>query len=111
MSRVVEITVEPYAEAQLLRYTTSVRLDGQRYTFRFYASKVDRLWYFDIEDAIYGVGLSVGVDLLFPYRYLGTALIPPGILWVADKGLDGSDPDLSAWTERRASLHYQEVVT
>ncbi len=104
---VLEITVQPTAEVS--HFATSVLLDGQRYKLAFYTNKVDQAWYLDINEVVFGVGLSVGVDLLYPYRYLGDA-IPPGILWVVDKGgLSGRDPDLTAFVEKRASLYYLEA--
>lgn len=105
---VIEITVQP--SPNVPHYDTTVRLDGLRYRFAFYTCTVDDSWYFDLETAggdtvLRGVGLSSGVDLLYPYRHLD---VPPGPLWVHDQGLFGADPDVAAFADGRAALYYGE---
>lgn len=102
-----EITVQPAPDVS--HYDTVVELDGQRYRLSFYTNRVDDAWQLDINGVVFGIGLATGVDLLYPYRYFGDSLIPPGPLWIEDKGLGGRDPDLLAFTEGRCALYYLEV--
>ncbi len=102
------ITVQPTADDT--HFVTAVTLERRRYFFEFYGNAVDGAWYFDLrnEDAsssANGLALSVGVNLLFPYRHLD---FPPGVLLIFDKGLNGNDPDLDAFQDGRAALYYLE---
>ncbi len=107
----VEIIVQP--DETVSHFRTTVLLndasgDPERWTFDFYTNTSDGAWYFDLESddgavSIKGIGLSNGLNLLFPYRHLN---LPPGSLFIRDKGLFGADPDLRAFTDNRASLYY-----
>jgi len=108
MPRVLELIVQPNESVSHFSY--SVTLENARYSFAFYTNTVDGGWFMDLanedESSIArGVGLSNGVNILFPYRHLE---FPPGVLYVKDKGLDGADPDLAAFSEGRAALYYLE---
>lgn len=105
----LEIPVQPTGTET--HYETSVVLDGGRYRFAFYTNAVDEGWYLDIENddgtsKVRGVAMVLGIDLLFPYRHLD---LPPGPLWVQDRGLAGADPDIEAFGDGRAALYYLEV--
>lgn len=105
------ITVQPNASVSHFRTTVLLPdADGSRnrWTFDFYTNTADNSWYFDLENdggsvSIKGVGLANGFNLLYPYRYLD---LPPGALFIRDKGLDGADPDVDAFSEGRAALYY-----
>lgn len=108
MPAVLEITVQP-TEADT-HFVTTVVLEQAKYRFEFYTNKCDNGWYFDLENedgssAVRGIALATGVNLLGPYRHLD---FPPGNLFIFDKGLNGSDPDLDAFKEGRAALFYLE---
>ena len=107
----VAINLQPTGEET--HHSASVELDGARYTLTAYTNAIDEAWYLDIESAdgaavVRGLGLAVGMDLLFPYRYLD---LPPGPLFVHDQGLEGSDPDLAAFADGRAAIFYLEVTS
>lgn len=107
---VLEITVQPTGVESHL--STTVLLDGRRWRLELYDSSVDDAWFIDIQNdaetaSVYGVALGSGPDILHPYRYLD---LPPGQLWVDDRGLNGRDPDRLAFAEQRAALLYQEVT-
>lgn len=64
-------------------------------------------WALDIYDAqgnalVRGIGVTQGVDLLYPYRHLA---VPTGSI-VCDT-TDGLDPDLTAFADGRARLLYK----
>lgn len=66
-------------------------------------------WALDLYDAqanplVRGIGVTPGIDLLYPYRHLA---VPAGSLvcWT----VDGLDPDLTAFAEDRARLLYKEA--
>lgn len=108
MPAIVQLAVQPNADVSHFSY--SVTLESVRYAFAFYTNTVDGGWYFDIanEDVssvARGIAVANGVNLLFPYRHLD---LPPGNLFVFDKGLDGADPDLTAFLDGRAALYYLE---
>ena len=110
MPRVLEIVVQPTGKET--HHVTSVTLEERKYTFDFYTNAVDGSWNFDIRNAdesaaVRGVAMSVGVNLLFPYRALD---LPPGSLFVFDKDLGGADPSVDDFAEGRASLFYLESV-
>ena len=103
------LTVQPRPEVS--HYDVSYDLDGGRYAFAFYTNAATGGWSFDVsnegESAIVrGVALTAGVDLLYPYRYKD---VPPGALWVRDRGLSGRDPGPSDFIEGRAVLYYLEA--
>lgn len=108
MPAVIELTVQPNADVSHFNY--SVTLESARYSFAFYTNTVDGGWFMDLasEDdtsIARGIALANGINLLFPYRHLD---FPPGVLYIKDKGLNGADPDLSAFAEGRAALYYLE---
>jgi len=104
----LEITVQPTGTET--HHVQTVQLDGQSCQLTTYTNGVDGYWYLDIQDAtgdvVRGLGLSSGVDLLYPYRHLD---LPPGPLWVHDKGLGGADPRTDDFAAGRAALFYLEV--
>jgi len=103
----VEIMVQPAPGVD--RFEASVVVNLVRYAFAFYRDAAGA-WYFDLElsdDAVRGVGLCAGVDLLYPYRHIDG--VPPGHLWVIDKALGGANPRDDDWAEGRAALYYLEV--
>lgn len=104
MSDWIRITVQPTVDVS--HHVTSVELDGRRYLFRFYTNKTARAWFWDLGDHARGLRLTTGVDLLYPYRYLGVEACPPGILWVADLEGLGRAPDLTSFAEKRHALLY-----
>jgi len=90
------------------RYEAAVVLERRRWRFAFFTNTTDDAWYFDLRaddgsPLVLGLGLSLGVDLLAPYRHLD---VPPGFLFVVDQGLGGRDPDVAAFAEQRAALLY-----
>jgi hypothetical protein len=102
---VLELDVQPTGVES--RFTAFYLLDGARYRLTFYTNTVDSSWYLDFENAdattrILGIGLTNGVDILYPYRHLD---VPPGALFVSMDD-DGDDPDLSAFAANRAHLLY-----
>ena len=69
------------------------------------------VWCWDLRDVlgvpiVLGAGLGSGVDLLFPFR--GNPSCPPGKLFVWTS--DARDPDLSAFSDKRAILYYQPIA-
>lgn len=104
----LELQVQPTGTET--HHVAAFELEQARYVFTFYTNAVDGGWYLDIENddassVVRGIALAVGVNILFPYRHLD---LPPGILQIEDKELDGSDPDLLAFAEGRAALWYTE---
>jgi hypothetical protein len=101
------LTVQPTGTES--HFDASIKLDGVSWRFSFYTNTTDGGWYYDVlnDDGIgvRGAGLATGVDLLHTHRYLE---LPPGPLWIEDKGLDGEDPDLTAFADGRAALYYLE---
>jgi hypothetical protein len=96
-------------------YAYTTFLEGVQIGFRFYTNKPSDAWFFDITDVnfnplVAGLGLSVGLDLLFPYRSLGADVIPPGILYCADLRAQGDgpgfDPTVSAFENKTHQLRY-----
>ena len=90
------------------RYT--VFLEGTQFGLVFYTEKPDDQWFFDLttvnfEPVVAGLGLSVGLDLLFPYRSLGEA-IPPGILYCVDLSGEGNDPTVESFQNGTHVLRY-----
>lgn len=66
-------------------------------------------WALDLYDAqgnalVRGIGVTQGIDLLYPYRHLA---VPAGSL--VCHTVDGLDPDLKAFAEGRAQLLYKEA--
>ena len=105
----VEITVQPTGEET--HHETSVVLDGARYFFAFYTNAADNGWNFDLENddgtsVARGLALSVGANLLFPYRHLS---FPPGRLWVLDKNLVGDDPSIDSFKNATHALLYTDA--
>jgi hypothetical protein len=106
MAEPIVISVQP--EPGMSHYDCSLALDGRRYPFAFYTCTADDRWYFDIVGAVHGIGIASGVDLLYPYRYLGD-VIPPGFLYVRDRGLRGRDPSIDSFEKKLCALYYLPV--
>ena len=96
-------------------YSYTTFLEEVQIGFRFYTNKPDDSWFFDITDVnfnplVAGLGLSVGLDLFFPYRSLGPTVIPPGILYCADLRAEGDspgfDPVLDSFENSTHELRY-----
>lgn len=88
----------------------NVLLEGVQFRLTFYTNKPEDNWFFDISDAdgtpaVMGLGLSVGLDLLFPYRSLGD-VIPPGVLYCVDLSGNGSDPTVDAFENETHVVRY-----
>jgi hypothetical protein len=106
---VLELTVQPRPDVS--HYDVSFDLDGGRFSFSFYTNAASGGWSFDLsadggEVLVRGLALTLGTDLLHPYRYKD---VPPGILWVRDRGLNGRDPGPLDFVEGRAALYYLEA--
>jgi len=101
------ITVQPRPD--VTHNDTIVQLDRRRWRFSFYTNKAINGWCFDLGDVLHGIKLANGPNLLRRFRYLGDA-VPQGSLWILDRGLDGRDPDLTAFADGRALLLYEETV-
>lgn len=107
----LEIVVQPNEDVSHFRTTVllpDATGERSRWTFDFYTNTEDGAWYFDLENeggdvAIKGIGLANGINLLFPYRHLD---LPPGSLFIRDKGLFGADPGLRAFVDGTAALYY-----
>lgn len=105
----LQLTVQPRADVS--HYDVSFDLDGSRYSFAFYTNAASGGWSFDLgadggEVLIEGLALTLGTDLLHPYRYKD---VPPGELFVRDRGLDGRDPGPLDFVEGKAALYYLEA--
>jgi hypothetical protein len=94
------------------QYTSTVLLDGRRrYAFSFYVIS-DGSWFVDVLNPttraveVAGVGLTVGLSILYPYRYKGAAVIPQGHLWVHDVARLDADPGLNSFSSGAARLLY-----
>ena len=103
---VIEIQVQP-AEG-VSRFETSIVLEQVRYTFAFYTITERDGWAFDLTDdtqtlLLAGIGLTGGVDLLYPYRYLP---VPPGALFVNDQALTRADPTIDGFASESVALYY-----
>lgn len=103
---VIQIQVQPTPSTS--RFETSIVLEGERYRFAFYTNTFDDAWYFDLTDdaeqlLVAGIGLSSGVDLLFPYRYLP---VPPGVLFINDQAQIRRDPRVDSFSEKAVELYY-----
>jgi len=105
------VLVQP--DAAVSRFESTAKLEtGGVWKFVFWTNTQDGGWFFDLYDAsdnplVLGLGLSVGVDLLYPYRYLD---VPPGILWVEDVAQTGADPGLTAFADGDAILYYMDAA-
>jgi len=97
------------------QYTSTVLLDGLRYAFSFYVIS-NGSWFMDalnpttLAVEVAGVGLSVGLSLLYPYRYKGASIIPQGVLWVHDVNKLDRDPGLDSFASGAAQLLYTSAV-
>ena len=90
------------------RYT--VFLEGSQFGLVFYTNDPDDSWFWDLTDVnfepvVAGLGLAVGLDMLFPYRSLGD-VIPPGVLYCVDLSGNGSDPTVSSFQDGTHVLRY-----
>lgn len=99
------LTLEPQVNGSSRLESTYV-LEGRRYGFRWYnTGETLPFWYLDVFDStdptvsvVTGLRVSVGVDLLFPYRYNGIDKIPPGILFCQDVRKPLFDVESQSWT-------------
>lgn len=92
------------------QFTSTILLEGVRYAFSFYTNKLRPAWYFDIQDPTTGdvivgsLGLTTGLDLLYPYKY--NPLVPPGTLYVSDLAKTRADPVVESFAQNEAILYY-----
>ncbi len=104
------IQIRPQFKPQQTKVSQTMILDGVRVQLDTYRNKYDNSWYLDLFDgqgnAIFsGVALTVGLDLLYPYRY--KAGVPPGILMVQDQsGEPFDDPTLDSFNNDDAIILY-----
>jgi len=88
----------------------TIFLEGVQFGLVFKTNKPDDSWFMDIttvnfEPVVMGLGLAVGLDLLFPYRSKG-ARIPPGVLYCVDLSGNGSDPAVDSFENKTHVLRY-----
>ena len=91
-------------------FSYTIILEGVQLGLTFKTNKPDGSWFFDIgtvnfEPVVMGLGLSCGLDLLFPYRSKG-ARIPPGVLYCVDLSGNGSDPAVDSFENKTHILRY-----
>lgn len=96
-------------ESQNFQFT--ITLDDERWRFAFFTNKIDNSWYWDLFDGddeaiLQGQPLAVGVDLLYPYRYLD---VPEGIVFVIDTTGEGKDPQVDSFLERTHQVLYADA--
>lgn len=99
-------------ETQTHRSQTQ-RLDDVLVQIDTYTNRFDGAWYLDLFDdegvpIVQGLALVTQVDLLYPYR--ANAGVPPGILFVASKNREFSDPGLESFNDKDHALYYQEAA-
>lgn len=107
----LKLTIQQNGSSNL---KTTMVLDGVQIGFEFFYNGFSDRWQMNLlnpqtlDPFLSGLGLTLGTDLLGPYRYLGDQnLIPPGPLWVLDiEGL-GNDPTKDSFLEGRSALLYQ----
>jgi len=100
--------------------STRVFLDDEQFRLDFYVTKIvntDTLvvttaWYLDLYDSagdplVLGIGLTAGIDLLYPYRALK---VPQGKLWVQPMSGIYADPTIDTFEEDEAVVYYQPVA-
>lgn len=105
----LKIAVQPRPE--VTHFDTVLSLDRERWLFSFYTNSFDDSWYFDVREpdrtpVALGLSLSVGTDLLFPYRHLH---VPPGALFLLDHQRSGRDPRVNDFAEELYDLVYWPV--
>jgi hypothetical protein len=99
----------PFKEAP--SFIEQVTLDGSPYQLKIYWNTRSRFWtlaIFDLEDNLLlgGVKLVLGVDVLGGHPQ---AELPPGEIWVVDRGGGLSDPAYEDfWGDRGLLLLYAE---
>jgi hypothetical protein len=109
---IVQITPQFRPEDQ--HTAQRVTLDGIVVRLDSYTNTFDGSWNLDIYDAddapiVMGIGVTVGLDLFYPYRHLG---LPPGVLFVQDQtGTPAQDPGLDSFEGDRFALFYMEAGT
>ena len=91
-------------------YAYTIFLEGVQFGLTFKTNKPADSWFMDIstvnfEPVIMGLGLAVGLDLLFPYRSKGV-LVPPGILYCVDLSGAGTDPVVDSFENQTHALRY-----
>lgn len=94
-------------------FSYTILLDGVQFGLTFKTNKPDDSWFFDIqtvnfEPVVMGLGLAVGLDLLFPYRSKGD-LIPAGILYCVDLSGAGSDPVVDSFENKTHVVRYMSA--
>ena len=107
---IIEIT--PQFREQDKHTSQTLTLDSVRVRLDTYTNKFDGRWYMDLYDSlgaplVFGVRLTTGLDLLFPYRYKDG--VPPGVLFINDHAGPRLDPGLDSFQDREVSLYYQEI--
>jgi hypothetical protein len=111
----IQVQVGSPATGWSSQYTSTVLLEGRRYAFSFYTNKLSGdagAWFFDVLNpvdlsvAVGGIGLAIGLSLLYPYRYKGVSIIPPGTLYVQDIAGRMADPALETFELGQARLLY-----
>lgn len=106
------IQLSPQFRPEDKHTSQSLTLDGVRFQLVTYTNKADNGWYMDLLDingnaVVKGIGMAVGLDLLYPYRYKGN--LPPGILFLQDLAGTREDPVLASFENEDVGLYYQEV--
>lgn len=106
---ITQITVQFREEDKHTSQTLT--LDGVRFQLDTYTNKADGSWYMDLRNTdgdpiVLGIALATGLDLLYPYRYLG---VPSGVLFVNDLAGPREDPGLDTFTDQGAALYYQDA--
>lgn len=91
-------------------FSYTIILEGVQLGLTFKTNKPDGSWFFDIttvnfEPVVMGLGLSCGLDLLFPYRSKGDQ-IPPGVLYCVDLTGAGLDPVVDSFEKKTHVLRY-----
>ena len=108
---VITLPAQPTATAT--HADLAVRIGLRRWLFSFYAAAGadgELQWYFDLAvvpgaPILAGIGLAVGLDLLFPYRHLD---VPPGPLFVRGPS---ADPTERGFFDGNWSVAYLDGVT
>ena len=106
------VQINPQFRVEDKHTSQTLTLDGVRFQLVTYTNKADSSWYMDLLDIngnaiVIGIGMAVGLDLLYPYRYKDN--LPPGILFLQDTAGPRTDPTLESFDERSVGLFYQEV--
>lgn len=103
------IQITPQFRQQDKHTSQTLTLDNVRFRLDTYTNKADGCWYMDLYDAdenplLFGIRLTTGLDLLFPYRYKA---VPAGILFINDHLGERQDPTLDSFQDEEVALYYQ----